>query len=135
MTAASSSHTTEAIKLSAGLRFPCQKSFDGSEKGFDDFAYRLRAYPTMANPLFKGLMKQVQETTNTGDWERLDDHQKMMVAQLQNVLTALCEGPATKIVQRYEDSDNGFEIWHRLWFRYKPLKRTNATSIMTTILE
>ena len=70
------------IEFSHGLRFPCPKSFDGSEKGFDDFAYRLRAYLTLAHPNSKRYMKRVQEAEVEVDWDSLEEDQKQMAAQL-----------------------------------------------------
>ena len=123
------------MEFSQGLRFPCPRSFDGSEKGFDDFAYRLRAYLSLSNSAFRALMKHAQEQPDPLDFETFEEPAKKLAAQLQNALIALCEGPAAKIVQRDEESENGFETWRLLWLRYRPLQRAKATSRMTTILE
>ena len=123
------------LELSQGLRFPCPKSFDGSQAKFDDFAYKLRAYLAMSNPRFKEMMTHVQDLEIEPNWAALTIEDLRLGAQLQNALNALCEGPAARIVQRDERSDNGFETWRLLWRRYKPLKRAKATTRLTTILE
>ena len=53
---------------------------------------------------------------------------------MQNALIALCDGPAAKIVQRQENSDNGLESWRLLCARYAPSKRSKATGRMMKIL-
>ena len=80
-------------------------------------------------------MKGAQESEIELEWRHLGVEARRMASQLQNALIAQCESPAAQIVQRDEDSDNGFETWRQLWLRYKPLKRAKATSRMTTVLE
>ena len=58
-----------------------------------------------------------------------------MSIQLQNILIALCEGAAMKIVQRQEESENGFEAWRQLTLRFDGSRRSKATGHMTTILQ
>ena len=44
-----------------GLRFPSPDKFNGQEDQFEDFAYSLRSYLTMSNPLFYDVMKQIED--------------------------------------------------------------------------
>ena len=101
-------HFTQAPQVP---RLPCPQRFDGSDKNLDNFAYRLQGYLTAVNPLFKRIMRQAQDAAREILWEPLEHDIKQMAAQLQQALIALRDGPSSNIVQRSQESDNGFETW------------------------
>ena len=76
------------LELSQGLRFPCPKSFDGSEAKFDDFAYKLRAYLAMSNNRFREMMIYIQDVEEEPHWNLLSADDLRLGAQLRNVLIA-----------------------------------------------
>ena len=123
------------LTTSHGLRFPCPKAFSGKDEDWDLFQYKFRAYLSLANPVFKTIFTQASQSTSAIDLElELMEGIEVYAAQLQNALIALCEGPAAKIVQRQEHSENGLESWRLLCVRYAPSKRSKATGRMMKIL-
>ena len=119
-----------------GLRFPFPQKCNGQEDQFEDFAYSLRSYLTMSNPLFYDVMKQIEDAHSTAPivWTNLDRNNQRLSSQLQNALQALCKGPAAKIIRRDPLGLNGFESWRQLWERYRPITRARATNRMSTII-
>ena len=80
-------------------------------------------------------MMECEKEDEKVDFDLLDPPEKIMSAQLQNILIQLCDGPAARIVHRAEDDfDNGFESWRLLYKRYAPLKRAKATNRLTKII-
>ena len=119
-----------------GLRFPCPERFNGQEDQFEDFAYSLRSYLSMANPAFYDTMKHIEDARSTNPiiYEGMSRSNQRLSSQLQNALQALCKGPAAKIIRRDPLGLNGFESWRLLWERYRPITRARATNRMSTIL-
>ena len=109
-TAAPSTTMSGSMMGGFGLRFNPPKNFNGKEEEFDPFSYRLKAYLAMFNAKFKKLMVDAQEQDDPVDFDILHEDEKILAAQLHNMLINLCDGPAARIVRRNDDaSDNGFE--------------------------
>ena len=120
---------------SGNLKFPCPKNFDGKDESWDLFQYKFRAYMNLANPKFKTLFEMAQSAGSTPvDLELELPEVEQLSTMLQNALIALCDGPAAKIVQRQDLSENGLESWRQLYNRYSPSKRSKATGRMMKIL-
>ena len=83
--------------FAGALKFQQPKNFDGKEQHFEEWAYKLRAYLSLSNPKFKSMMMIVEKESEAVDFNRMREHEKIMGAQLQNVLISLCEGPASKL--------------------------------------
>ena len=132
---AAPSHRPTTLESMGAIRFPCPKAFDGKDENWESFAIKLRSYLATSNSKFRVLMNQAKESADEFDYDILEDDEKLLAAQLQQALVALCEGTSTKIVNRDEDCINGFETWRRLWLRYGMTKRSRATNRMTTILQ
>ena len=95
------------LTTSAGLRFPCPKNFSGNDQDWDLFQYKFRAYMCLANVKFKEIFEIAQGAGSTPvDLDLEDDEFEPLAHQLQNALIALCDGPAAKVVQRQEKSEN-----------------------------
>ena len=116
------------------LRFPAPKPFGGKDDDFEQFSNKLKSYLALSNPAFRKLMNDARDADDQIDFESLADDHKQMAVQLQNALISLTEGPAAKLVQTDEDTENGFETWRRLNVRYTMSKRSRATGRMHTIL-
>ena len=82
---------------------------------------------SLSNSNFKQLMNQARDSDDPIEWDALGPSSKACAIQLQNALTALTEGPPSKIVQKYPDTENGFETWRRLCSRYGGTTRSRAT--------
>ena len=118
----------------SALKFPAPQSFSGDEQKFELFQNKLKSYLGLSNPNFKSLMNQARDSDDAIDWDVLGPDSKAMAVQLQNALIALTDGPPAKIVQKYPDTENGFETWRRLCQRYSGPNRSRATGRMSTIL-
>jgi hypothetical protein len=119
-----------------GLRFPLPKVFDASkEADFENFAYKLRSFLSLANPTFRKLMKESQEATENIDFDLFDDKEQRLSVQMQHALTSLTDGSAAKIVMKDDECDNGFESWRQLYLRYGQTPKHRAHSRMSVILQ
>ena len=117
-----------------GLRFPAPKAFLGKEEEWDTFQYKFRAYLTLADVRYKALLVTAEAADSEIDIDLEEQHVIELAAQLQNALIALTEGPAAKIVQRQERTENGLESWRLLHQRYAPSKRSKTTGQLMKIL-
>ena len=106
------------FEATTALRFPPPKAFEGEEIKFDSFQNKLKNYLGLSNPNFKRLMNAARDSETPIDWDSMGPDSKAMAVQLQNALVALTEGPPARIVQKYPDTENGFETWRRLTYRY-----------------
>ena len=124
------------IESTHHLRFPCPERFDGSEGKFEDFAIHLRAYLTVANPIYFDFMHRIETQPDHPpiEFNNLPVEQKTLSAQLQQSLFALCKGPALKIVRQDRLGVNGFETLRRLYVRYRPIQKARAASRMGTLM-
>ena len=130
-----SSTSGVSLTTSQGLRFPCPKNFSGKDEDWVLFQYKFRAYMNLANAKFKALFEMAQASGSMPvDMDLETEDVESLAVQLQNALIALCDGPASKIVQRQEHSENGIESWRQLYNRYSPSKRSKATGRMMKIL-
>ena len=130
-----SSSTGVSMGTSAGLKFPSPKVFDGKEENWDSFQYKFRAYLCLADPRFRGLFNTIEENPNDPvDLELEADGVDILAAQLPNALMPLTDGPAAKLVQRQEKTENGLESWRIPYQAYAPSKRSKTTSQMMKIL-
>ena len=119
-----------------GLRFQPPKHFDGRDGQFEEWAYKLKAYLSLVDERFMSVMNKIEKYENRISMDEfLDEGQRKMSFQLQNMLISLTEGPAAKMVHREEqECNNGFESWRLLHRRYSPLKRARATNRLTKII-
>ena len=94
------------VTTQRGLRFPAPKAFLGKEEDWDTFQYKFRAYLTLADVRFKAILATAEAADSEIDIDLEEQHIIELAAQLQNALIALTEGPAAKIVQRQEKTEN-----------------------------
>ena len=118
----------------SGLRFPPPKSFDGKYSKFEIFAFKLKAYLCLNNSRFRDLMRASEEATDSAKFDLLDADEQLLAILLQSALITLCEGVASRIAQRNQEGQNGFESWRPLSQRYGPTQRTQDLSRMQKIL-
>ena len=64
------------------LRFNLPKVFDGKDDQFELWSYKLRAYMALANPMFRDMMRQAQEATESIDFDLFETHEKVLAAQV-----------------------------------------------------
>jgi len=95
-----------------GLRFLPPKVFDGTkDSDFENFAFKLRSFLCLANPKFRKLMKDAQESSEKIDFDLYDSDEQRLAVQMQHALTSLTDGSAAKIAMKDDEYDNGFESW------------------------
>ena len=124
-----------SMSSNTGLKFPSPKVFDGKEEHWDQFQYKFRAYMCLADSRFRRQFNLIENNPNdTIDLDLEHEGVDVLAAQLQNALIALTDGPAAKLVQRQEKSENGLESWRILYQRYAPSKRSKTTGQMMKIL-
>ena len=127
----------QGLETLAPLRFPHPERFDGTESNFEEFAIHLRSYLTTSNPLYFERMREIELQPNHDpiDFATLTDQEKLLSAQLQQALQALCKGSALKLVSQDQLGVNGFETWRRMYQRYRPIQKARAASRMNTIMK
>ena len=113
----------------------------------DDWSWRLKRYVGLCKPLAKTMMDEIetnaQKVVTDSLCEAYDvqqtgtqNNQLSMFAkakQLAYMLAEITDGAARAIV-RNEDTENGFEIWRRLFNQFSLPSRARATNLLNEIL-
>ena len=86
--------------------------------------------------MYGGLFKMAESAGDSiiDDELQVSKDQLALSTMLYNALVQLREGPASRLVQR-QDNSNGIETWRKLYNRYNASTRSRATGRITKIIQ
>ena len=120
-------------------------TYHGELDKWDDWSWQLKRYVGLYKPLAKILMDEVElsptKLITDGLCEAFDVQQtqtqnnqlSLFSRQLAYMLAQITDGAARAIV-RNEDTENGFEIWRRLYNQFSLPTRARATNLLNEII-
>ena len=120
-------------------------TYHGELDKWDDWSWQLKRYVGLYKPLAKMLMDEVElaptKVITDGLCEAFDVQQtttqnnqmSLFSRQLAYMLAQITDGAARAIV-RNEDTENGFEIWRRLYNQFSLPTRARATNLLNEII-
>ena len=120
-------------------------TYHGELDKWDDWSWQLKRYVGLYKPLAKLLMDEVEQAPTKlitdGLCEAFDVQQtqtqnnqlSLFARQLAYMLAQITDGAARAIV-RNEDTENGFEIWRRLYNQFSLPTRARATNLLNEII-
>ena len=119
--------------------------YHGELDKWDDWSWQLKRYVGLYKPLAKMLMDEIEtnptKIVTDGLCEAYDVQQtqtqnnqlSLFAKQLAYMLAQITDGAARAIV-RNEDTENGFEIWRRLFNQFSLPTRARATNLLNEII-
>ena len=119
--------------------------YHGELDKWDDWSWQLKRYVGLYKPLAKTLMDEIEtnptKIVTDGLCEAYDVQQtqtqnnqlSLFAKQLAYMLAQITDGAARAIV-RNEDTENGFEIWRRLFNQFSLPTRARATNLLNEII-
>ena len=119
--------------------------YHGELDKWDDWSWQLKRYVGLYKPLAKLLMDEVEIASNKVITDQLCEAFDVQQTQTQNnqlslfarqlayMLAQITDGAARAIV-RNEDTENGFEIWRRLYNQFSLPSRARATNLLNEII-
>ena len=120
----------------------CLPPYHGELDKWDDWSWQLKRYVGLYKPL---VMDEVElsptKVITDGLCEAFDVQQtttqnnqlSLFSRQLAYMLAQITDGSARAIV-RNEDTENGFEIWRRLYNQFSLPTRACATNLLNDII-
>ena len=117
--------------------------YHGELDKWDDWSWQLKRYVGLYQPLAKTMMDEIetnaQKVVTDSLCEAYDVQQtgtqnnQLLSKQLAYMLAQITDGAARAIV-RNEDTENGFEIWRRLFNQFSLPSRARATNLLNEII-
>eukprot|EP00439_Symbiodinium_sp_Y106_P082978 s159_g22.t1 len=119
--------------------------YHGELDKWDDWSWQLKRYVGLYKPLAKTIMDEIetnaQKVVTDSLCEAYDVQQtgtqnnqlSLFLKQLAYMLAQITDGAARAIV-RNEDTENGFEIWRRLFNQFSLPSRARATNLLNEII-
>ena len=119
--------------------------FHGELDKWDDWSWQLKRYVGLYKPLAKMLMDEIelnaQKIVIDGLYEACDvqqttiqkNQQSMFAKRLAYILAQIIDGAARAII-RNKNTENGFEIWRRLFNQFSLPSRARMTNLSNKII-
>ena len=120
-------------------------TYHGELDKWDDWSWQLKRYVGLYKPLAKTMMDEIetnaQKVVTDSLREAYDVQQtgtqnnqlSLFSKQLAYMLAQITDGAARAIV-RNEDTEDGFEIWRRLFNQFSLPSRARATNLLNEIV-
>lgn len=131
-----------AFSPTGPFHFQAPKQFDGNTGNLEEFNYKLKAYCSIMNTVFKKATDKVEEDPQHEviDMCFKDDQRdpraklvEMASQQLQWILDTQCIGPASTFLRRWT-ARSGFENWWQLVQRYEIRSKARAVGRLSNML-
>ena len=120
-------------------------TYHGELDKWDDWSWQLKRYVGLYKPLAKTMMDEVEtnaqkvvtdslcEAYDVQQTDRQNNQLSLFSKQLACMLAQITDGAARAIV-RNADTENGFEIWRRLFNQFSLPGRARATNLLNEII-
>ena len=120
-------------------------TYHGELDKWDDWSWQLKRYVGLYKPLAKTMMDEIetnaQKVVTDSLCEAYDLQQtgtqnsqlSLFSKQLAYMLAQITDGAARALVRK-EDTENGFEIWRRLFNQFSLPSRARATNLLNEII-
>ena len=115
--------------------------YHGELDKWDDWSWQLKRYVGLYKTLMDEIETNPTKIVTDGLCEAYDVQQtqtqnnqlSLLAKQLAYMLAQITDGAARAIV-RNEDTENGFEIWRRLFNQFSLPSRARATNLLNEII-
>ena len=119
-------------------------TYHGKLDKWDDWSWQLKRYVGLYKPLAKTMMDEIETSAQKAVTDSLceaydvqqtgtqNNQLSLFSKQLAYMLAQITDGAARAIV-RNEDTENGFEIWRRLYNQFSLPTRARATNLLNEI--
>ena len=119
--------------------------YHGELEKWADWSWQLKRYVGLYKPMAKTLMDEIEinahkevtddlcEAYDVQQTRTQNNQLSLFAGQLGYMLAQITDGAARAIV-RNEDTENGFEIWRRLYNQFSLPTRARATNLLNEII-
>ena len=119
--------------------------YHGELDKWDDWSWQLKRYLGLYKPLAKTMMDEIETNAQKVVTDSLREAYDVQQTGIQNnqlslfskqlayLLAQITDG-AARAIARNEDTENGFEIWRRLFNQFSLPSRARATNLLNKII-
>eukprot|EP00439_Symbiodinium_sp_Y106_P044512 s4651_g5.t1 len=135
----------EVARIGGEIKLFPPPTYHGELDKWDDWSWQLKRYVGLYKPLAKMLMDEIeanaQKVVTDGLCEAYDvqqtssqNNQLSLFSKLLAYMLAQITDGAARAIVRNEDTENGFEIWRRLFNQFSLPTRAHATNLLNEII-